>query len=326
MLAVLVLLLGSAHVPHFGTDGSVAILHPHDSQVHYRSGGGEASFYLNPTCEDPTATVYFSVLVPASTGRPVTLTIEVNNSIIPAMVSPIRINNNTFVLLGCPLAQYAEGFTATRSVTLAEYGPYVCSTLPIQISLSSRGSYALVVGEKERFDGMVMLAMPLTYIRAGVWAGYQCPGTWVLLLLVGLVVMNAYQPVSMREVILAALVLFVVLDVWRHLQLIVHTEKTCLPDHKPAPDVRELAHGGSSGIAITVGLLVMRKLVYLVCTMAVLAAGTELSVDCDCAMWWKLLPVALVLPAHMLGVGMGLLVPIVAVYVCTRANPSKLSL
>jgi hypothetical protein len=264
--------------------------------------------------------------VPASVGRPVTLTLTVNNSHTLSMVSPIQIGNNTFVLLGCPIAQYAEGFTATRTVTLAEYGPFVCSTSPIRISLSSTGAYALVVGEAERFDAMVLLAMPITYIRAGVWAGYQCPGAWVLLLLVGLAVLNAYQPVSLREKVLATLLLFVVLDLWRHLQLIVHFEKTCSPDHKPAPAVRELAHGGSSGIATVIGLLVMRKLVYLVCIMAVLAAGTTLSVDCDCAMWWKLLPVALVLPAHFLGVGMGLLVPLVALYLCTRAIQPKQSL
>lgn len=325
MLPVLVLLLGRAHVPHFGTEGSVRITRPHDSQVHYRSGGA-AAFHLTPTCEDPTATVYFSVLVPASNGHPVTLTLDANNSHTPAMVSPVRIGNNTFILLGCPIAQYAEGFTATRTVTLAEYGPFVCSTSPIQISLSSTGPYALVVGEEERFNSLALLAMPITYIRAGVWAGYQCPGTWVLLLLVGLLVLNAYQHVSLREVVLAALLLFVVLDLWRHLQLIVHAEKTCSPDHKPAPAVRELAHGGSSGIAIVIGLMLLRKLVYLVCVMAVLAAGTGLSVDCDCTMWWKLLPVALVLPAHLLGMGMGLLVPLVALYLCTRAHPPKLSI
>jgi hypothetical protein len=274
------LYLSVAHAPGFSTDNTHHFADTITSQVEYRYGGSHAFTFECGTNEH----AFVEVLVPAS-DRSIP-TIEFNK-------------DKTQPQTSCSPHQYHEGFTMTSVVTKFKYDKSCIVGTPFTLHVMHGGNFAVVMGNVEDMAANKLWKMPYYYAKVGKWAGFTCPFTHVLLLcfLWAVAVVWGYH-INPHAAIVGVWCLLLLIDTQRFAAA-DRVVGTC-----PLADSSQ-----SNGRGLLRGLYAARLVVYLIGIMLAVGHHRKWSTR------WVVINSIILFPfSYLLGVGLGLYVPLTAVY------------
>lgn len=255
------------------------------SQVEYRYGGDHTFTFACATHRR----AFVEVVVPAAdrTNPTIAFTIQGVAAAIPPPTT-------------CAAHQYHEGFTMTSVVTKFKHDAACAAGDTFTLRVAHGSSFGVVVGHVEDLAAMSMWKMPYYYTKVGHWAGFACPGTFLLLwaaLRLGRAAFGC-ELVGVHGVLVI---------LWG-LSLLADAHRFALADR--------VVGTCPVGLQAATGRAGLRWL-YTV-RLGLSVAGLVLAIGHHRKRWsvkWATVLTLLMLPiGHYLGVGLGLLVPLTAAY------------